>query len=378
MGINVGNHEDSTTPAFSRDVLRVEKSGPDEEHLTVIDVPGIFENPSPGITTDADIVLVKGMVKDYIKDSRTIILAVMPCNVDIATQPILHLAKAADPEGKRTLGVLTKPDLVPETANKEAVAELVRGRRRDLALGYYVVRNRGADDKSSSIESRDAAERQFFTDEPWCKLDRSHLGISALRTKLRDLLMDRTRSEFPKVKREIADRLGKVKSELDSMGSSRGDTEEQRQYLGGIADRFGDLKNLGLDAYYTGDPIFSERPELKLVTRMREINEAFSALFFAKAHSREFAGPKKAASANTDNEGGEEPASECDYDDELSYGLRDLLYDVSFSIPSDPEDELLGILAEPFECPDPETEGIMEHIKMLNLHSRGYEIGTVS
>jgi len=71
MGIKVGEKEDATAPAFSRDVLRIEKSGPDEEHLTLIDVPGIFENESPGSTTKSDIAMVKDMVRSYIKDSRT-------------------------------------------------------------------------------------------------------------------------------------------------------------------------------------------------------------------------------------------------------------------------------------------------------------------
>lgn len=71
MGIKPDIKVESTAPTFTRDVLRVEKSGPNEEHLTLIDVPGIFENESPGITTKSDITMVKEMVKAYIKDSRT-------------------------------------------------------------------------------------------------------------------------------------------------------------------------------------------------------------------------------------------------------------------------------------------------------------------
>ena len=72
MGIKMNaKDEDSRAPTFTKDVLRIEKNGPNEEHLTLIDVPGIFENESPGITTKDDIALVKDMVKAYIKDSRT-------------------------------------------------------------------------------------------------------------------------------------------------------------------------------------------------------------------------------------------------------------------------------------------------------------------
>jgi hypothetical protein len=54
------------------------------------------------------------MVQSYFENSHTIILAVLPCNVDVTTQEILEMAERADPEGVRTIGVLTKPDLVTE------------------------------------------------------------------------------------------------------------------------------------------------------------------------------------------------------------------------------------------------------------------------
>lgn len=63
--------EDTGAPTFSRDVLRIEKNGLNEENLTLIDVPGIFENESPGLTTKSDIEMVKDMVTSYIKESRT-------------------------------------------------------------------------------------------------------------------------------------------------------------------------------------------------------------------------------------------------------------------------------------------------------------------
>ncbi|GAT24032.1 interferon-induced GTP-binding protein Mx2 [Aspergillus luchuensis] len=119
---------------FSKDVLRIELCGPEEDYLTVIDVPGIFRDPTPGITTE---------------NARTVILAVLPSNVDLATQEILKLAKDYDGNGERTLGVLTKPDLVIEQSAKAALCSLVLGHKRPLTLGYYLVRNQGADQDTS-------------------------------------------------------------------------------------------------------------------------------------------------------------------------------------------------------------------------------------
>lgn len=198
------NGADGGLTAFSEDILKIEINGPDQPGLTVIDVPGIFRTATPGKTTDSDITLVTSMVKNYMKDSRTIILAVIPCNVDIATQEILKLAKDADPNGSRTMGVLTKPDLVLERAMQQNILDLIQGKRQDLKLGYCVVKNRGADDENSSLQKRNDEEKAFFRQEPWSSIASRRLGSSALKSFLRELLMDISKKEFPTVKKGLS------------------------------------------------------------------------------------------------------------------------------------------------------------------------------
>lgn len=111
---------------FSDDVLKIEICGPKQQHLSVIDVPGIFRIPIEGVTTDSDIEVVRNMVNNYMKNPRSVILAVIPANVDIATQEILKMAQTCDMKGERTLGVLTKPDLVDKGAENRIV-DLVEG-----------------------------------------------------------------------------------------------------------------------------------------------------------------------------------------------------------------------------------------------------------
>ncbi|KAM0250152.1 hypothetical protein ACHAP5_002469 [Fusarium lateritium] len=383
-----GNSEPNGTSAgsaFSRDVLRVEISGPDEDHLTVIDVPGMFENETPGQTTKADIDLVKNMVRKYINESRTIILAVVPCTVDIANQKILTYAKEADPEGKRTLGVLTKPDLAIEEATKGVVVDLVLGKRRDLQLGYCVVKNRGADDASSSPDVRHLEEREFFAKFPWTKLPADRVGIPALKTRLGQLLMDRTKSEFPKVRTELITKEKDCKTLLKSMGESRSTEAQQRVYLGQVAAQFAQIKDFGLDAYYTRHEIF-ENEELKLITRIREINEGFGKVLYERGHTRNFheKGPKRNVSDAEENGKDEEEGSYAGddsdsggFDYEKSRG--DLYDDATFPIPMLGEDDLAdGILYDPYDCPNPEDGDILAYIENEYLTSRGYEIGTFS
>ncbi|GJC78046.1 interferon-induced GTP-binding protein Mx2 [Colletotrichum liriopes] len=361
MGLKTSLDGSSEGSAFSKDVLRVEICGPDEEHLTIIDVPGV--------STATDVALVKSMVKGYIKDSRTIILAVIPCNIDVATQTILTYAAEADTEGKRTLGVLTKPDLVSENATREAAMDLIRGKRRDIQLGYYAVKNRGADDTSSSKEERDYQEKAFFSEEPWSKLDKTRLGIPALRNRLRELLMDRTKSEFPKVRREINERLADAKAQLEALGQPRSTADEQRAYLGKIVSRYIQLKGFSLNAYYTGDPLFEKHPEYRLATRIREMNSAFSLVFFKSAHTRSFDKLDEDEEIETEDDKVEAE----DGDEDLR---RDELYEVTFEMPSDEFGELDGVLSEPCKCVVPRKNGIMKHLEQLYLASRGFEMGT--
>lgn len=86
--------------------------------------------------------LVRRMVKSYIKDSRTIILVVILASMDIVTQEILSMVEEVDSLGQRTLGVLTKSDLVNKSG-EVLVMNLVHGTKNKLNLGYCMVRNRG-------------------------------------------------------------------------------------------------------------------------------------------------------------------------------------------------------------------------------------------
>jgi hypothetical protein len=94
MGISNDPQQSKT---FSDDVLYIEVCGPEQEHLSVIDVPGIFKRTTQGVTNKADMQMVKSMVQRYIDNPRSVILAVIPANVDIATQEILEMVEEVDP-----------------------------------------------------------------------------------------------------------------------------------------------------------------------------------------------------------------------------------------------------------------------------------------
>ena len=187
------------TSTFSSDVLRLEISGPQEDHLSVIDVPGIFRKTTVGLTTKLDMDMVEQMVYNYMKNPRSVMLTVVPANVDVATQEILEKAEEVDPDGIRTLGILTKPDLVDKGAEKDVVA-LIEGRKHQLTLGWHALRNAGQAELGSPLSDRHAAERSFFESKtPWNHLEKDKVGIESLRSRLQEILATHIRREFPKV-----------------------------------------------------------------------------------------------------------------------------------------------------------------------------------
>lgn len=190
---------DPNSKTFSDDKLKIEICGPDQEHLSVIDVPGIFKKTTEGLTNKSDIGMVRNMVSDYMKNPRAVILAVVPANVDIATQEILEMAAECDTEGERTLGVLTKPDLVDPGAEQH-VLDLVEGKSHKLKLGWCIVRNRGQKELRELTADRNAVERYFFMSQnPWANVEKDRVGVEALRRRLIEILAAIVRRQFGKV-----------------------------------------------------------------------------------------------------------------------------------------------------------------------------------
>ncbi len=69
---------------------------------------------------------------------------------DIATIDILEMAQKVDPTGERTVGVLTKTDLIDAGAENEILA-VVTNQRKPLALGYVMVKNRSQKDINEKV-----------------------------------------------------------------------------------------------------------------------------------------------------------------------------------------------------------------------------------
>lgn len=129
---------------FSRDVLKVSVSQPGAPSLTLVDLPGIIQTETGQQTTE-DVQVVTELVSKYMCNERSIILAVISANNDVANQIILRWARDIDKPKKRTLGIITKPDLLYEGSDSQKkVVALAKNQEEPFVfdLGWHVVRNR--------------------------------------------------------------------------------------------------------------------------------------------------------------------------------------------------------------------------------------------
>jgi hypothetical protein len=236
--------------AFAKDVLRIEIAGPDQPHLTLVDLPGLIHSENK-LQTATDVEVIGKLVEKYIGNSRTIILPVISAKNDYANQIILTKSREADPEGRRTLGIITKPDdLYPGSDNEKAFINLAKNGDVSFALGWHVLRNRNAQEMKSSFAEREHKEDQFFATTDWSQLPDDNLGIASLRSRLSDLLYQHIKQELPALRKELDAIYTRTESQLVKLGESRATTQQQRQYLTGLSIMFHDLTRSAANGLY--------------------------------------------------------------------------------------------------------------------------------
>jgi interferon-induced GTP-binding protein Mx1 len=140
--------------------------------------------------------------------------------VDIATVEILGKAKVVDPEGNRTIGVLTKPDLVDVGAESE-VMSVLQNLRKPLKLGYIMVKNRNHQEveRGTDMAEARATESAYFRDHSaYQKMPVELFGVQNLTNRLTTVLVGRIHSQIPEMKNELIELLKETKVALDALG----------------------------------------------------------------------------------------------------------------------------------------------------------------
>ena len=93
--------------------MKIRIHSPHVLNLTLVDLPGLTKVAVGDQPEDIEY-QIREMILSYIRPENTIILAVTPANQDLANSDALKLARMVDKNGDRTIGVITKLDLMDQ------------------------------------------------------------------------------------------------------------------------------------------------------------------------------------------------------------------------------------------------------------------------
>ncbi|KDO30068.1 hypothetical protein SPRG_05259 [Saprolegnia parasitica CBS 223.65] len=186
-------------------------------NLTLVDLPGITKVPVGDQPANIE-EQIRDMCTEFISNPNSIILAVTAANTDLANSDSLKMARAIDPDGIRTIGVLTKLDLMD---NGTDAMEMLQGRVIPLKKGYVGVVNRSQADINNNVGIRDsvAKETMFFKNHASYRAIASRMGTQFLSKSLNTILMHHIRDCLPEIKSRISAMLSELDLEMDGMGN---------------------------------------------------------------------------------------------------------------------------------------------------------------
>ncbi|KAG0003342.1 Dynamin- GTPase protein [Entomortierella chlamydospora] len=202
--------------AISRTPIHLKIFSKNVLNLTLVDLPGVTKIPVGDQPTDIE-KQTRNLILDYILKPNSVILAVSPANVDLANSDSLKLARQVDPEAKRTIGVLTKLDLMDAGTNS---LDILSGRAYPLKLGFIGVVNRSQADIQSNKPMAEAfkSETEFFHSHPAYRAIAHRCGTTFLAKTLNTILMNHIRDKLPDIKAKLNSLIGQTQQELTSYG----------------------------------------------------------------------------------------------------------------------------------------------------------------
>ncbi|XP_022744732.1 dynamin-related protein 3A-like isoform X4 [Durio zibethinus] len=196
--------------------IRLKIFSPNVLDITLVDLPGITKVPVGDQPSDIE-ARIRTMIMSYIKQPSCLILAVTPANSDLANSDALQIAGNADPDGYRTIGVITKLDIMDRGTDAR---NLLLGKVIPLRLGYIGVVNRSQEDilLNRSIKDALVAEEKFFRSRPVYNGLADRCGVPQLAKKLNQILVQHIKAILPGLKSRISSALVSVAKEHASYG----------------------------------------------------------------------------------------------------------------------------------------------------------------
>uniref|UniRef100_A0A8C4MR86 Dynamin-2 n=1 Tax=Equus asinus asinus TaxID=83772 RepID=A0A8C4MR86_EQUAS len=190
-------------------------------NLTLVDLPGMTKVPVGDQPPDIEF-QIRDMLMQFVTKENCLILAVSPANSDLANSDALKIAKEVDSQGQRTIGVITKLDLMDEGTDARDVLE---NKLLPLRRGYIGVVNRSQKDidGKKDITAALAAERKFFLSHPSYRHLADRMGTPYLQKVLNQQLTNHIRDTLPGLRNKLQSQLLSIEKEVEEYKNFRPD-----------------------------------------------------------------------------------------------------------------------------------------------------------
>ncbi|XP_032385563.1 dynamin-2 isoform X1 [Etheostoma spectabile] len=194
---------------------------PNVLNLTLIDLPGMTKVAVGDQPQDIEH-QIRDMLMQFITKESCLILAVTPANTDLANSDALKISKEVDPQGLRTIGVITKLDLMDEGTDAKDILE---NKLLPLRRGYIGVVNRSQKDidGKKDIRAALAAERKFFLSHPGYRHIAERMGTPHLQKTLNQQLTNHIRDTLPGLRSKLQSQLLSLEKEVEEYKNFRPD-----------------------------------------------------------------------------------------------------------------------------------------------------------
>ena len=225
--------------------------------ITFVDLPGINHIPVGYCPKNSEMI-PHYIARRYTEDPYTIILCVIAANSDIYTSDGLRVAKEIDTTGSRTIGVLTKLDIMD--AGTDARRELLN-QGVPLKLGYVGVKNRTKQDRINKLSLSETLkkEKEFFESKKVYKcVPSDHLGTDALINKLTKLYFKMISQDIQRIIKSINDKIKQAEEELHNLGSDLSANDGKMTLLWNMIKEYCDLFRNILQGKYNNKLQFLE------------------------------------------------------------------------------------------------------------------------
>ncbi|XP_071695065.1 dynamin-related protein 5A-like isoform X4 [Rutidosis leptorrhynchoides] len=160
---------------------------------------------------------IENMLRAYIQKPNCIILAISPANQDLATSDAIKMSREVDPTGERTIGVLTKIDLMDKGTD---AVDILEGKSYRLKFPWVGVVNRSQQDINKSVDMTSARrkEREYFSNSREYKHLASRMGSEYLAKMLSKHLGGVIKSRIPGIQSLISKTVADLEAELSHLG----------------------------------------------------------------------------------------------------------------------------------------------------------------